>query len=93
MEIKFYDSISDFQELKERCWSGALQVLERVEEKGLEDLLMNLLQDLSIEDNIWEDITAINDFIWFDLENWDGFRNLWSNEEESEEEAEGESND
>lgn len=81
MEIKFYDSISSFEELKDRCWSGALQVLEKVEEKGLEDELMDLLVCLNEDGDTWDSLTAINDFIWFDLEMWNGFENLWSNEE------------
>lgn len=75
--------IRDFIDLKNNCWSGALNVLERVEEKGRESELMDLLEELNNVSE-FEDMTQLNDFIWFDLENWEGWENLY--EEESEEE-------
>lgn len=53
----------DFEDLKKECWSGAVDTLQKIEEEGKEDELMELLQD------IFTDIpteTELNDFLWFD---------------------------
>lgn len=53
----------DFEDLKKEYWSGAVDTLQKIEEEGKEDELMELLQD------IFTDIpteTEINDFLWFD---------------------------
>lgn len=53
----------DFEDLKKECWSGAIYTLQKIEEEGKEDELMELLQD------IFTDIpteTELNDFLWFD---------------------------
>ena len=52
-----------FEDLKKECWSGAVDTLQKIEEEGKEDELMELLQD------IFSDIpteTELNDFLWFD---------------------------
>lgn len=52
-----------FEDLKDECWSGAIDTLQKIEEEGKEDELMELLQD------IFSDIpteTELNDFLWFD---------------------------
>ena len=52
-----------FEDLKKECWSGAVDTLQKIEEEGKEDELMELLQD------IFTDIpteTELNDFLWFD---------------------------
>lgn len=52
-----------FEDLKKECWSGAVNTLQKIEEEGKEDELMELLQD------IFTDIpteTELNDFLWFD---------------------------
>lgn len=52
-----------FEDLKKECWSGAVDTLQKIEEEGKEDELMELLQD------IFTDIpteTEMNDFLWFD---------------------------
>lgn len=60
--------VSEFYALKENSWSGALQVLEQVEKKGLEDEVLDLINSLieCCEGGIEE--TKLNDYIWFDLE-------------------------
>ena len=80
MTVKKEIDIFGFDDLKDMCWSGALQVLEQVEKKGLKDELIELLEDLGNEEE-WEE-TQLNDFIWFDLENWDGFTHLYDEDEE-----------
>ena len=52
-----------FEDLKKECWSGAVDTLQKIEEEGKEDELMELLQ------NIFTYIpteTELNDFLWFD---------------------------
>lgn len=52
-----------FEDLKKECWSGAVDTLQKIEEEGKEDELMELLQD------IFTDIpteTELNDLLWFD---------------------------
>lgn len=74
--------VNDFYELKQNSWSGALQTLEQVEEKGVEGQVLDLLNDV-IGEGLTE--TQLNDYIWFDLENdLKEFYsiNLWDEEEE-----------
>ena len=52
-----------FEDLKDECWSGAIDTLQKIEEEGKENELMELLQE------IFTDIpteTEVNDFLWFD---------------------------
>lgn len=52
-----------FEDLKDECWSGAIDTLQKIEEEGKETELMKLLLD------IFADIpteTEINDFLWFE---------------------------
>lgn len=52
-----------FEDLKKECWSGAIDTLQKIEEEGKENELMELLLD------IFADIpteTEINDFLWFE---------------------------
>lgn len=53
----------DFEDLKDMCWSGAIDTLEKIEKEEKEEELMQLLE------NIFENIpteTEINDFLWSD---------------------------
>lgn len=74
--ITYKATIETFEQLEDMCWSGALTILKQVKEKGLEDELMDLLVMIS-EGEPFESDTEINDFIWFDLENYEGFEDLW----------------
>ena len=64
----FIISVSNFYDLKSNSWAGALQTLESIEEKGLEDELIDHVNDLidlmggKIEE------TQLNDYLWFDTE-------------------------
>ena len=52
-----------FEDLKHECWSGAIDTLQKIEEEGKENELMELLQE------VFADIpteTEINDFLWFE---------------------------
>ena len=66
-EIRIF-GVTDFQELKDNSWSGAIARLDEIEENGKEDEFLSLLNDLiSSSENGWTD-TQLNDFIWFDDE-------------------------
>ena len=74
--IKYMMEIDTFEQLEDLCWSGGLTNLKKVKEKGLEDALMELLLLVS-EGEPFKSDTEINDFIWFDLETFEGFEDLW----------------
>ena len=67
----FIYGVSDFYALKENCWSGALQTLDAIEEKDLEDTFISFLNDIlemnNAEGQPWTE-TQLNDFIWFDTD-------------------------
>jgi len=50
-------------ELKNELWCGGLETFNRIADNGKENELLDLLDDLYPEG---ADITAINDFLWFD---------------------------
>lgn len=54
----------DFEDLKDMCWSGAIDTLETIEEKEKEEELMELLES-TFEDKIPTE-TEVNDFLWFE---------------------------
>lgn len=76
--------INGFQDLQDNAWSGAVAVLEQVEKKGKEDEVLDLLEEIFFGYTPTE--TEVNDFIWFDLENY--IEGLWDEEDEEEEEGE-----
>ncbi|SFB10052.1 hypothetical protein [Selenomonas ruminantium] len=54
-----------FTDLLNNSWSGATQVLEKIEEDGRENEAMGI-----IEETFYGEVptdTQVNDFIWFDL--------------------------
>ena len=64
-ETRIY-SINDFYELYRCSWSGAVQTLDKIEEKGKEEELIYYLNDIiaTYDDGMEE--TKLNDFLWFD---------------------------
>ena len=52
-----------FQDLKNQCWSGAIDTLEIIEEHEKEDLFMSILEEIYQEEI--PTMTEINDFLWF----------------------------
>lgn len=74
--------VNNWYELKQNSWSGAIQTLNAIEEKGLEDDFLNLINSLLSEtEEKWTD-TQLNDFIWFDTEYIEEYLNtkLWEDE-------------
>ncbi len=65
-------TIDDIYDLKEHCWSGAL---DRINEAIANDIgdefydyIMETLEAYNMDDKI--EITEVNDFIWFDCDEW-----------------------
>ena len=52
-----------FEDLRNICWSGAIDTLNTIEENGKEEELIYLLEDVFC-DEIPTD-TEVNDFLWF----------------------------
>lgn len=66
MEVK--KEISNFWELKENSWSGALDTLKDIENADKEDELMQLLEDVFAGREEVPTETDVNDFLWFERE-------------------------
>lgn len=64
------------------AWSGGKSVLNQVIAKNRVDELDALLEEIC-ED--WTD-TQLNDFLWFELPEMDGWTNLWDEDEDNEDE-------
>lgn len=64
MEIS--DNMS-FTDLQNRCWSGAENTLEVISEAGLEDELMDYLENCFVEGGI-PSLTEVNDYLWFEAD-------------------------
>lgn len=65
-------TIDDIYDLKQHCWSGAL---DRINEAIANDIgdefydyIMETLEAYNMDDKI--EITQVNDFIWFDCDDW-----------------------
>ena len=55
---------NNFYEIKEMCWSGAIDTLKDIERNNRENEFMNLLEEMFLETTPTD--TEVNDFIWFD---------------------------
>lgn len=53
-----------FEDLKNMCWSGAVDTLEKIEKEEKEEELIELLES-TFEDKIPTE-TELNDFLWFE---------------------------
>lgn len=71
----------NFEDLKNNCWSGAINTLQRVEEEGKEEDLILLLDEIFLESI--PTLTEVNDILWFEDEMI--FESLGIIEEEEEE--------
>ena len=65
--IQYINTIDNFYELYDLCWSGAINTLDTIESLDKEDELMSLLDDM-FSYNESCTLTDINDFLWFDSE-------------------------
>lgn len=64
MEIKKDYS---FEDLKNECWGGAIDTLDEIEEKGLDDVFMDYLETAVFYDDAnLPTLTEVNDFLTFE---------------------------
>ena len=73
----------NWNDIKENSWSGAVQVIEEIENQGREDEAMNLIEEMFYDEV--PDETDVNDFICFNIED---MLHLYEEEDEDEEEDE-----
>ena len=73
---------NSFADFMENAWSGAVPVLKQVEEKGLEEEFLAIIEEIFGEDTPTD--TEVNDFIWFELESF--LPGLWEDNDADEEE-------
>ena len=66
MEVK--KEISNFWELKDNSWGGALSTLKDIENADKEDELMQLLEEVFADREETPTETDVNDFLWFESE-------------------------
>lgn len=71
-----------FYELKEQSWSGAIDTLNRIEDEGMEEELMDFLEEVFNGETPTD--TEVNDFLWFEDEYI--FETLGIEDEEEEDE-------
>lgn len=57
--------IDNFYELRDLCWSGALQTLDEIEEQGRMDEAIDLIEQVFYGETPTD--TEVNDLVWFDL--------------------------
>lgn len=55
---------ADFYDLKDRCWSGALDTLQDIENADVEDEFMDHLNEVFFDET--PELTELNDYIWFE---------------------------
>ena len=62
--MEIIKEVSDFYELKENSWSGALDTLKDIEDTDKEEELMAFLEEVFMEKTPTD--TEVNDFLWFE---------------------------
>ena len=62
--MEIIKEVSNFYELKDNSWSGALDTLKDIENADKREELMSLLEEVFMEKTPTE--TEVNDFLWFD---------------------------
>lgn len=67
--IEYKNEINNFWDLKDLWWSGAISRLEEIEKLRLENEFMAYLEEM-FDYGETPSLTEINDFIWFECDNW-----------------------
>lgn len=80
----------DFNDLKENSWSGAIDTINRIEEEGKEEELMDFLEECFTETPT---DTEVNDFLWFEDEYIFEVLGIKDEDEDEEDEDEEEESD
>lgn len=73
LEVKETFVLSNIYDLKNHCWSGALDRIDEAIEKNIGDKFFKYIIDIfdfKIINDEEIDITEINDFIWFECDEW-----------------------
>ena len=68
--IEYKNTIDSFYGLEDLCWGGAIDRLNEIADNDLEDLFMEYLQEQLCNGFDTPTLTEINDFIWFDCDEW-----------------------
>ena len=69
MELTYKSTIDSFRDLEDLCWSGAQSRLAEISNLDLEEEFFEYL----CEQLEWREeltLTDINDFIWFEVDDW-----------------------
>lgn len=67
MGIKIYEEL-EFEDLKTRCWSNAVDTLEVIENADAKERFMNFIFEVNKRDDIFTDLTGLNDFLQYESE-------------------------
>lgn len=78
--VQVISTRNNFDEIANNAWSGALTVCKEIYRQHRTSEAMSIIEDYFAGEYLTE--TALNDFIWFDLEN---IMNLYGDNEEPEE--------
>lgn len=69
MTIYERHEVADLYDLRDLCWSGALDRIDDAIENEIDGDFFEYIQDnFCLDDNI--ELTDVNDFIWFDCDTW-----------------------
>ena len=68
--IEYKNTIDTFSDLYDVCWCGAWTRLQEIAATNLEDLFMEYLQEQLCNGVDTPTLTEINDFIWFECDEW-----------------------
>lgn len=69
MDVKETYYINDLYDLRDRCWSGALDRIDEAINNGVDKEFFDYIQEAFYGEDE-PDITAINDFIWFECDDY-----------------------
>lgn len=69
MELTYKSTINNFGDLEDLCWSGAQSRLREISDLDLEEeFFAYLCEQLEWSEELT--LTTINDFIWFEVDDW-----------------------
>lgn len=67
--ITYKKTIEDFEDLKKMCWGGALDRIHEIEDYDMQEVFFEYVNECLEGFVDFKDID-INDFIWFDCDEW-----------------------
>lgn len=77
LSVKETFTIDNIYDLKQHCWSGAIDRINEAIENNIGDEFFDYIVSMFdfTEDDI--DMTQLNDFIWFECDDWLEERGCW----------------